>query len=118
MKSIDFYNNLSIENLEESDEVKEYRKEIQDAKEIVNLELNKSIIEKLKNPIKLIKTIREYNRIYRIEKGLDKLISSSILRSYQETGHLEDDLINAAYNIKPKKVRKYIKKNKINNNVE
>ena len=119
MKIITFYNNLSIEHLEESEEVKEYRKELQDAKDIVNLELSKSLIEKLKNPIKLIKTIRDYNRLYKIEKGLDEIISSNILYSYKETGHLEDDLINAAYNIKPKKVKSYIKKNKINNfNVE
>ena len=114
MKSIDYYNNISIENLEGSDEVKEYRKEIQDAKNIVNLELSKSLIEKLKNPIKLIKTIREQNRIYQIEKGLDQIISSDILNSYKETGHFEDDLINAAFNIKPKKVKRYIKNNKIN----
>ena len=115
MNIITFYDNLSIEHLEESEEVKEYRREIQEAKDIVNLELSKSVVEKLKNPIKLIKTIRDHNRIYRIEKGLDKIISSNILNSYQETGHLEEDLINAAYNIKPKKVKRYIKNNKINN---
>jgi len=100
----------------ESDEVlSKYESDLyKRSKYISNLLLNTNALDKLLHPIRLVRTKQEDKRIQRIKTSYYELKNSSLVEHFdEESGELDHDFYAAATYFKPRRMRKFTKKNPI-----
>lgn len=105
------YDDKSREIIDNMDSVKVFRKELNTRQVAVeNFNINNNAFQKLLHPIKFVKNCNESKRLKKVRETFNDIYYSSILFYVtEETGNLQKDLDNAAYNVKPNHMGKYIK---------
>ena len=112
MNIINRYDALSNKIIKEDKEIKNYEKELASKKITISCLFAKPTT--YLKPLKLIRLVEENRRLKLISKDLKLLKDTSVLNNMdEESGDLNEDLHNSAFIFKPRRIKKYMKNNKI-----
>ena len=117
MTLIEQYTKLSEDILRNDETVTEYEENLAKKESYLkNLIIDSETSEYLKHPFKLMRTSLEKERLRQIKEAYFKIRNSSLtdIINISETDEFGEALENAAKDVKPRKIKKFIESHSLN----
>lgn len=113
MNIIELYDVTDKEMLKKEHDIQQYQKDLSvNITHLSNLKINSTFFDKVFHPIRMMRIKSELKRLEIVENNFQEALNASLITYMEEeTGDLEEDLINAMTYSKPKYLRKFMSQN-------